>query len=167
VSRQRCPARAARGAHIAATISPAVASARTGRPSASSASRPPSSRSTDGEHADDDAVGGAQRLHRAARRAAGGDHVLDDDDAVAGAVRALDEPPGAVRLGLLAYREGAHRAPGEGARVGHRVRHRVGAERQPADGVGPPPGGVARGETQRADQGEAVGAHCGEPRVDV
>ena len=75
-------------------------------PSAASASRPPSSRSSTQSASLDDQTGCPQRLDRRDQRAARGDDVLDHEHALARLEHALDAALGAVLLGRPCARSG-------------------------------------------------------------
>ena len=86
----------------------------------------------------------AQHLDGLQRGLPGGRGVFQHDDALAGDVGALDLAAAAVVLRLLAHDERVERAIGCHRRVHHRVRDRVGAERQTPD----------RGDVEVLDQVE-------------
>ena len=88
------------------------------------------------DHGDRDRLGAfaAQRLDGLERGLTGGRGVLEDDDALARDIRPFHLTTAAVILRLLAHDERVERAVGARGLVHDRVRDRVGAECQAADG---------------------------------
>ena len=89
------------------------------------------------------------------------------NDRRAGGETPLDAFPGAVRLGLLADREGVEWNATAAGSGGDGISNGVRAQGEAADGPrGPTPRGQAI-QAERANDGEALSGHRREPRVDV
>ena len=88
------------------------------------------------EHGDHLVTGSLRRLDRLDRGSRGGHHVVDDHHAARRSQIALDLPPGAVPLGLLAHDERLQRRPLEVAQRRDRADDRIGPQGQAADRVG-------------------------------
>src|SRR6266566_2526488 len=121
------------------------------------------------EHAQHTAPCGLDRTDRFERGSTGGDHVLHDHCCGAGSETPLDPLARAVSLGLLPHGKGVDRRvaarPTTGG--GDRERNRVGAQREPAHDVGPPPEGREALQREGADDREPFRCHGGTAGVDV
>src|SRR5439155_2504 len=94
-----------------------------------------------GEHAQHAPPFALDRPDRLQRGLASGDHVFHDHRRGAGGEASLDALSRAVRLGLLADREGVECSPSCRAGRSDGAGDGVSAEREPAHQLGPPPGG--------------------------
>jgi hypothetical protein len=72
-----------------------------------------------------------------------------------------------MRFGLFAHSEGVECASLEGGCVGHRIGDRIGAEGEPADGLGVPPVVVEELEPDASKEHLSLAGHRGQASVDV
>ena len=95
------------------------------------------------------------------------DPLLDDHGPIPSGERTFDELARAVRLRFLPYSERANWRRRVGACVADRIGDRIGTQGQSADGIHHPLRVPQRLQTEGTNEREPIGAHCGEPRVDV